>query len=77
MVLNHKLGISFINDFELADYEVQVGENEFLERNFAFVTSIDGRGRGGFNILSRRSKALCVLNPFEPSLQMIRFSAIL
>ena len=37
---NHKIGIGLINDIELTSYSVEKDQQEYLERNYAFVTAL-------------------------------------
>jgi len=37
---NHKIGIGLINDIELSSYGVEKDNQEYLERNYAFVTAL-------------------------------------
>lgn len=37
---NHKFGLGFLNDIELASYEVETGHEESLKREYAFVSTL-------------------------------------
>ncbi len=37
---NHKFGLALINDLELASYVVEKDHEEYIDRNYAFVTSL-------------------------------------
>ena len=38
--INHKFGLGLFNDIELSSYSVEDDHQEYLERNYAFVTSL-------------------------------------
>lgn len=37
---NHKIGLGSVNDVELGSYSVELDHQEYVERKFAFVTSV-------------------------------------